>query len=291
METKHVTSPALLLDFLLAAWPEVKRTKVKLWLKHGAVRVNDKAATRHDHPLREGDAVGIQPGKAPPPTPELPPGMKVLHEDAHLLVIHKPVGLLTVATEKEGTRTTYHVLTDYVRDRARSGQARIWIVHRLDRETSGLLVFAKTEEAKEYLQTHWQQMEKRYLALVEGAPTAAQGTLRAHLDESQPHQVYAHPNASAITREAVTHYRVLRSGMGRTLLELTLETGRRHQIRVQLSHAGCPIVGDVKYGAQTNPARRLGLHAAYLKITHPVGGQELVFESPLPPELLRLLPG
>lgn len=288
--TKTVLEPQPLLPFLLATWPEVKRTKMKQWLKYDSVLVNDAVVTQHDYELSAGDRVSIQPTKAPPPTPDLPEGMRVLYEDADIIVIHKPVNLLTIATETEQDRTAYNAITLYVRDRARTGMARIWVVHRLDRETSGVLLFAKTEEAKETLQADWQNFEKRYLALVEGKLPANIGTLRAHIDESQPHRVFTHVSAGPGTREAITNYRVLRQGMGRTLIELTLETGRRHQIRVQLAEVGCPIVGDKKYGAQSNPARRVALHAALLKIQHPRTGKDMVFESPLPDVLVRLLP-
>lgn len=287
---KIVSEAQPLLPWLFANWPEVKRTKVKQWLKFGAVQVNDRVVTQHDHALAAGDQVSIHPVKAPPPEPDLPAGMRLLYEDADIIVIHKPVNLLTIATEKELVRTAYQAITLHVRDSARTGMARIWVVHRLDRETSGVLLFAKTEEAKEALQTDWHTFEKRYLALVEGKVPANQGTLRAHIDESQPHRVFTRPSAGPGTREAVTHYRVLRQGMGRTLLELTLETGRRHQIRVQLAEAGCPIVGDAKYGAQSNPARRVALHSTSLKIQHPRTGKEMLFESPLPSELVKLLP-
>jgi 23S rRNA pseudouridine1911/1915/1917 synthase len=288
--TKTVLESQPLLPFLFATWPEVKRTKVKQWLKYDGVHVNDAVVTQHDYELKAGDLVSIQPTKAPPPTPELPPGMRVLYEDADIIVINKPVNLLTIATETEQDRTAYNAIMLYVRDRARTGMARIWVVHRLDRETSGVLLFAKTEEAKETLQANWQDFEKRYLALVEGKLPANAGTLRAHIDESQPHRVFTHVSAGPGTREAVTNYRVLRQGMGRTLLELTLETGRRHQIRVQLAEIGCPIVGDKKYGAQSNPVRRVALHSTLLKIRHPRTGATMTFESPLPDVLVKLLP-
>ena len=164
----------------------------------------------------------------------------------------------------------------------------MWIVHRLDRETSGLMVFAKTEAAKRTLQAHWDQAEKRYLAVVEGNPPADHGVLRSHLDESGPFKVHSAP-AGERTRHAVTHYRVMKQIATRALIELTPETGRRNQIRVHLADAGCPIVGDHKYGARTNPARRLGLHASFLQFPHPLSGELLRFESPLPRELARLV--
>jgi len=286
-----VSEPQSLQPFLFAAWPEVKRTKVKQWLKFGAVRVNEVVVTRHDHALQAGDKVTIIPGKAPPPQAEdLPEGMKILHEDDHILVIHKPANLLTIATDKEKERTAYSFLTTYRRDSAHSGTARVWIVHRLDRETSGVLLFAKTEEVKETLQSEWQTYEKRYLAVVEGTLPASSGSFRDYVDESQPHRVFIRHGPGEDARVAITHYRVIRHGMGRTLVELTLETGRRHQIRVQLSEAGCPVVGDERYNAKSNPARRLALHATSLTIRHPDTNASITFQSPLPPELAKLLP-
>jgi 23S rRNA pseudouridine1911/1915/1917 synthase len=291
MPPKTVSVRAPLLEHLFTLWPEVKRTKVKQWLRFGAVHVNEQPVSRHDHPLQPGDVISIRPQKAPPPTTPLPAGLNVLHEDASVLVIHKPAGLLTVATDTERQRTAFRLVTEYLRERTRDDKARLWIVHRLDRETSGLIVLARTEEAKMTLQETWEQAEKRYLAVVEGALEQKQGTLRGHLDESQPHRVFAAAKPGATTREAVTHYRVLREGFGRSLLEIRLETGRRHQIRVQLSAAGHPIVGDVTYGGK--PAartKRLALHAAGLSFPHPESGRTLSFESPLPEELARLVP-
>lgn len=289
METQRATTPGPLMDFVSTRWPDVKKTRLKQWLKFGAIRVNGTVVTRHDHGLEAGDEVTVRPGKAPPPATALPAGMAVLHQDDDLVVIHKPAGLLSIATDTQRERTAFRVLTLWARDQARSGQARVWVVHRLDRETSGLLVFARTEEAKAKLQESWPEAEKIYLALVEGAPPAPQGTLRGHLDESQPHRVYARgPGGGA--REAITHYRAVRAGFGRTLVEVRLETGRRHQIRVQLAEAGCPVVGDELYGAKSDPARRLALHATRLTFKHPRTGQPMTFQSPLPQELARLLP-
>jgi 23S rRNA pseudouridine1911/1915/1917 synthase len=195
-----------------------------------------------------------------------------------------------MATEKEKERTAYSFLNLYLRDTAHSGKARVWIVHRLDRDTSGVLLFAKTEAAKERLQKEWQSSEKRYLALVEGTPPASAGVLKNHVDETQVHRVFVRQGPGPGARLAVTHYRVLRHGNGRTLLELKLETGRRHQIRVQLADIGCPVVGDSTYGAKSNPIRRLALHATSLSITHPSSGERLSFESPLPSEMAKLMP-
>lgn len=290
MTAKTVTDPAPLLNFLFAQFPEVKRTKVKQWLRFSGVQVNGQPVTQHDYPLQPGDIITIAPQKAPPPITPLPAGLNVVFEDESILVIRKPVNLLTIATDTERDKTAFNLMTEYLRESSRSSKARLWIVHRLDRETSGLLVLAKSEETKNWLQENWERMEKRYLAVVEGTLPAASGTLTGYIDETQPHRVYALDHPSPTAREAKTHYKVLGTAFGRSLVEVTLETGRRHQIRVQLAAAGCPIVGDEKYGAKTNPVKRIALHAMALKLLHPEDERELVFQSPLPQELTRLVP-
>lgn len=290
MTSKTATESAPLLPFLLAQWPEVKRTKVKQWLRFDAIKVNGRTITQHDHKLQPGDVVSIQPQKAPPVTTPLPAGLSVVHEDDELLVIRKPVNLLTIATDTERDKTAFRIMTDYLRESTHGTKDRLWIVHRLDRETSGLLVLAKSEDAKVWLQENWHRMDKRYLAVVEGSMKAPSGKLVNHIDETQPHRVYALDHTTATTREAVTHYRVLGTGYGRSLLEVTLETGRRHQIRAQLAAAGCPIVGDDKYGAKSNPVKRIALHASDLKLLHPRDERELTFHSSLPQDLARLVP-
>ncbi len=261
---------------------------MRQWLKHGAVQVNGQSVTRTNHPLQAGDVVSIGTGGEVRAAGLLPPGMKVLFEDASLIVIEKPENLLSMASATEREKTAYFFLTAYVRRGQRQSQHRVWIVHRLDRETSGLMVFAKTETAKHALQADWDNVEKRYLAVVEGKPPADQGVFSSHLDETGPFKVFSAPRSKR-TRYAVTRYRVMKRIAARTLLELTLETGRRNQIRVHLADANCPLIGDHKYEAHTNPARRLGLHAASLKLKHPLTGDLLEFESPLPDVLARLL--
>ena len=283
-----VEHPAELLAFLFASRPEVKRTKVRQWLKYGSIHVNGRLVTRSNHPLQTGDVVSIRPTGTMRAARLLPPGMKVLFEDASLIVIEKPENVLSMASAKERAKTAYAFLTDYVRRGNREGSERVWIVHRLDRETSGLMVFAKTEAAKLALQAHWSTTDKRYLAVVEGHPPADHGVLSSHLDESSPFKVFSAP-ASERTRHAITHYRVVKRTATRALIELTPETGRRNQLRVHLADTGCPIIGDHKYEARTNPARRLGLHATVLRFTHPLSGALLRFESPLPTELARLV--
>lgn len=285
--TKHVTSGAGLLEFLFASCPDLKKSKLRSLLKHQAISVNGSATTKFDHPLRPGDVVKLHLGRHAAPGAVLPCGIRSLHEDAHILVINKPSGLLSVSGNDGDERTAYFFLTDYVR--ATDPRARIWIVHRLDRETSGVMVFARTPEAKETLQSGWESVEKHYEAIVEGHPPQKEGTMDCHLDETNPFIVRV-AKASSRTRQAITHYRVLAQDDVRSLVRLELETGRRHQIRVQLATEGCPILGDLKYGALTNPARRLALHATKLSFLHPHTRKPFEFVSPLPPELRAVAP-
>jgi 23S rRNA pseudouridine1911/1915/1917 synthase len=283
-----VEAPAQLLAYLFEQWPELKKKQIRTWLKHQAITVNGRPVSQFDHPLVPGDVVAVRADRFAVPKTVLASGMKVLFEDATLIVIDKPENLLSVASVAEGEKTAYFQLTDYVRQGKQHARERIWIVHRLDRETSGLMVFAKTAEAKATLQGAWEQVTKRYEAIVEGRLPNAQGILESDLDERSPFKVYSAP-ATAETRHAITRYRVLGQNRKLSLVELELETGRRHQIRVQLADIGCPIVGDEKYGAKTNPAHRLGLHACGLRFIHPETGREMKFESPLPKDLARLV--
>jgi 23S rRNA pseudouridine1911/1915/1917 synthase len=283
-----VPAPAELLAYCFSAWPEVKKSQMRSWLKHQAITVNGRPISQFNHPLVPGDIVAVRSDRFAAPKTVLSSGMKVYHEDSDLIVIEKPSGLLSVASEAEQEKTAYRLLTEHVRRGNPISKDRVWIVHRLDRETSGLMVFAKTPEAKEYLQGNWDEATKVYEAVVEGHLEADSGTLDSHLDETNPYKVFSvKPNAQ--TRHAVTHYRVLAKNARRSLVELTLETGRRHQLRVQLSDAGCPILGDDKYNSRTNPAHRLALHACSLRFPHPKTRKELRFTSPMPKELTRLV--
>ncbi|MEO5721836.1 MAG: RluA family pseudouridine synthase [Chthoniobacterales bacterium] len=283
-----VAEPAELLSYLFAQWPEEKKKQVRTWLKYQAVTVNGRPTSQFNHPLVPGDVVAIRSDRFAIPKTKLASGMKIYHEDATLIVIDKPENLLSVASVAEDEKTAYFQLTDYVRQGKDHARDRIWIVHRLDKETSGLMVFAKTPEAKAALQGGWESVTKRYEAVVEGRLQNDSGVLDSHLDESSPYRVRSAP-ASEHTRHAITRYRVITRAAKRTLVALELETGRRHQIRVQLADLGHPVIGDEKYHAKTNPAHRLALHASGLIFPHPVTGEEMKFASPLPKDLAKLV--
>ena len=213
-------------------------------------------------------------------------GLKIIHLDDTVVVIDKPAGLLSMGSESEKEKTVHRLLNQHLKALTKSPLQQAFIVHRLDRETSGLIMFARNRSVQAVLQQDWKNVTKKYLAVVEGVPANEQGTLRDNLLESKSFKVHRVEQGGEL---AVTHYRVLRSHKGKSLIELTLETGRKHQIRVQMAGLGHPIVGDSKYGANTDPARRLALHSCELKFRHPESGAAMGFRSPLPDRLKALI--
>jgi tRNA pseudouridine32 synthase/23S rRNA pseudouridine746 synthase/23S rRNA pseudouridine1911/1915/1917 synthase len=219
--------------------------------------------------------------KNAPTTRFLPKAIRILHEDRDILVIDKPPGLLTIATDREQSRTAYSYLTDYVRKGSSASAKRIFIVHRLDRETSGILIFAKTPEAKLTLQSQWETTQKKYLAVVHGTCKKREDTITSYLAETTAHSVYSTNDPGGMLSH--TAYRVLKQARGCALLEVDLLTGRKHQIRVHLAGIGHPIVGDRKYGKGTKDQKRLALHARSICFKHPYSGKMLTFETQIPP--------
>ena len=278
-QTRYIVDRAgPLLPFLLE---RVKggRNHVKGLLARGQVSVDGETVTRHDHPLSPGQVVEVfaqAPAEAPFP---------VLYEDGRILVVDKPAGLLTVASDGEKVRTAYRLAADYVGRRERG--ARVFIVHRLDRDTSGVLLFARDEDTKRAYQDQWDALVRRrgYLAVVEGKPPRAADTVRTLLRENAAHKVYS---VHAGGKEAVTHYRTVQSGSRYTLLEVDIDTGRKNQIRAHLSELGCPVAGDRTYGAATDPLGRLCLHAHELRLADPFTGEERAFRAE-PPRGFRSL--
>ena len=216
-------------------------------------------------------------------------GLDILFEDRDIIVVNKAAGLLTMSTGRDDGRTAYAALTDYVRKGNPKSPHRIFIVHRLDRDTSGVLVFARTEKAKITLQDNWADVEKTYNALVEGHPPKQEDTISSYLAENVALKVYSTNNPDH-GKLAQTRYRVVKAMGPRTLLEITLLTGRKNQIRVHLADIGCPIVGDPKYGNAARSSKRLALHARTLTFNHPHHGRRLTFDAPLPPGFFAVTP-
>jgi 23S rRNA pseudouridine1911/1915/1917 synthase len=239
-----------------------------------------------NHHISSGDVIEIG---ARTSTAQAAGGLQVLYEDGDLLIVHKPAGLLTVATLDERDRTAYAYLREYLREH--NPRQKLFIVHRLDKLASGVLVFAKSERVKTLLQGIFSRhdIERKYWAIVEGRVQKDQGTIQSHLAEDRTMRMHS----TADTRRgkpAVTHFRVLKRLHDLTVLEVTLETGRKNQIRVHLSEMGHPIAGDCAYGSTQNPLGRLGLHAFHLGFLHPVRGTPLAFRTEPPPEFRRYLP-
>ena len=279
-----VPAPGSLGDCLARLLAEASGRTRKTMLAGGRVRVNGTIARRADTALAAGDVVEIA---ARGPRAALPPGLALVYEDGDVIVVEKPAGLLTIATERERERTVYaHLMA---RARTRKPPARVFVVHRLDRLASGLLVFATSPGAKRALQAQFaaHTVERTYLAVVEGRPARPEGTIASRLLDDAPGRVRA-TRRPGQGRAAVTRWRVLRRGARHTLLEVGLETGRRNQIRVHLAGLGHPIAGDAAYGSRTDPLGRLALHAHVLGFDHPRTGARLRFVSAAPPAFARL---
>lgn len=210
-----------------------------------------------------------------------PKALEILHEDKDIIVIDKAPGLLSIGNDKEGINTAFYILTDYVRKGNPKSPNRVYIVHRLDRDTSGVLIFAKSEEAKVFLQDHWLETEKIYLAVVHGKLAKKSDTIISNLMENKAHMVYSSkdPKKGSIAK---TKYRVVKEKDEFSLVEINLLTGRKNQIRVHFSEMGHPVVGDKKYGNGPRVHKRLALHARSITFTHPFTGKRMNFEAAIP---------
>ena len=290
-----------LMDFLIAKMGGMARSSVKQLLGQRRVKVGAGIQTRHDFALKPGDIVTVSSGRGNSQLTH--PKLKIVYEDDDLIVVNKQPGLLTVATAPGSKETTVmSILRAYVKKQ--NARANIYVVHRLDRETSGLLVFARSEELQHYMREYWRQLvtDRTYIALAEGVLEPREGKITTWLTEDKRNAVVYSSPVDDGGDIAITNYKVLRtsqqpsavsplSGAVYQLVELHLETGRTNQIRVHLASKGCPVVGDRKYGHgnESSPIDRLCLHAKVLEFIHPVTEKKVRFESPVPKEFNRVL--
>ena len=281
-----VSSRCELLPYLMTLPLGLSRKQAKDLLRFRAVTVKRIAAVRHDTQLEPGDIVTIASGKQVPAESIERHGLKIIYLDDDVVVVDKRAGLLSMGSEGEKERTAHRILNEHLKALTKSPEQQAFIVHRLDRGTSGLMLFARSRATQAALQENWKTVTKKYLAVVEGVPAKTEGTLRDNLVERKSLRMHRVELGGEL---AITHYRTLRTGRGSSIVEFTLETGRKNQIRVQIAGLGHPIVGDHKYGAATDPARRLALHSSELKFRHPVTGASLEFRSAMPTRLLALL--
>ena len=272
-----------LLKFLFEKMPSRSRKSVKGILGRGQIHVNGEATTQFNAVLQPGDRVEINSRYGARNVKVK--GIRILHEDDDVIVVEKEAGMLSIASDKENQMTAYRQLSDHVqRSHPRN---RIFVVHRLDRDTSGVMMFAKSKDVQQKLQNAWKDTvsERTYIALVEGR-VQEDGTISSWLTEDKTLTVRSSKNPNH-GKKAVTHYKVLKSNKNSSLLKVNLETGRKNQIRVHMQELGHPIVGDKKYGSRSNPIRRMGLHAHVLAFRHPKSGESLRFESEVPSAFMR----
>ncbi|MBP6634674.1 MAG: RluA family pseudouridine synthase [Paludibacter sp.] len=284
--TLRVTEPAELMQFLLAKMGGMSRNSVKSLLSHRQVMVNGKVTTLFNTGLKAGDTVLVSSARG---NIELThPKLKIIFEDQYLIVVEKKEGLLTVSTGKSDETTAFSILKNYVKKA--SPQNRIYVVHRLDRETSGIIMFAKTREIQLALQENWHRVITRrvYVALVEGKVEKPKDTIVTWLTENEKSLKIHSSNVDNGGQQAVTHYRTLKTNDNFSLLEVELETGRKNQIRVHMQDIGHPIAGDKKYGSEISPIGRMGLHARVLAFIHPMSLENVTFETQVPKKFSSL---
>ncbi len=257
-----VNSVGKLLAYLQGELSNIPRGKVKSYLEHRQISVNGIVTTKYDHPLKVGDTVKISMSEGSVKTH----GVEVIYEDEYLLAVNKPAKLLSVPTEKEKERSVYTRLLE-------NRRGELYVIHRLDRDTSGVLLFAKKREICTKLQDNWNEAVKlrEYMAICEGHFEKKKGRCDSLITENSVHRMYSGYEG----KRAITDYEVIREEGDYSLVRLRLLTGRKNQIRVHMKEIGNPVVGDKKYGSETNPIGRLGLHASALSFIHPVTGKEI----------------
>lgn len=262
-----------LLQYLLRTRNESKNVLKKM-IQNGSIQINGKTITKANYNLPESPIVTIKPSPIVFKNYEFP----ILYEDHDLIAIEKPSGLLTIATDKEKQKTAYHFVNEYIKKKEHHS---IFILHRLDQETSGILLFAKNEKIKKYMQDNWNFIVKKrgYYALVEGIHIPNEGTIHTWLNETKTHFVYSSKDKTG--KEAITHYKVIKVYENSTLLDIHLDTGRKNQIRVHMKEMGHPILGDSKYGNK-NTFSRLALHAYQLEFKHPKTKKDISIQLEMP---------
>jgi 23S rRNA pseudouridine1911/1915/1917 synthase len=280
-----VNKSQTLLGFLLEQYPDSPRTRIKKLLQSGTIRVNNKPTTLHSFSLKPGDNVDFSMRTGIATKAQLP--FPVLYEDQSVIVIDKPAGIATSSID--GSANVQWTISEHLKDMSK-GTVRTYVVHRLDKEVSGVLLLAKSEMAMDTIKDKWEETEKHYFALVEKIPENPEGTIKSWLIEDNAMKMHS-VTERADAKLAITHYRTIRNIDNYALLDIKTETGRKNQIRVHLSDIGCPIVGDRKYGAATDFIRRVRLHACSISFPHPLTGEMITVESPLPKGFLSLKAG
>ena len=262
---------------------DMPKKRIKQYLTHGSIYVNNNKTTKYNYKLVPGMNIVIATENKNKKT--LP--FDILFEDEHIIVVNKPSGLLTIATNKEKEKTLYHIVREYLISKDR--RTRIFIVHRLDKDTSGIVIFAKDEKTKNKLQENWNEyvLLREYVAVVHGKLNKKTDTIKQKLKETKTNLVYVSHDAEG--KEAITNYEVIKENENYSLVSINIETGRKNQIRVAFQSLNHPIVGDKKYGAKKDNESRLYLHANRLKIYYPEIKKDILFETPTPTEFKKIM--
>ena len=277
MEKYIVKENEILIEFLKKMFSNLSKNSVKSLLHNEKVFVNGNMTTKYNYELNIGDVVEIR--------EKVAKNIDIIYEDKDIIVINKPSGLLTVATEKEKNKTAYHLIMEYLKKKNKNN--RIFIIHRLDKDTSGIIMFAKNERAKHLYQDNWNDIVKKrcYYAVIDGKMENKEGTIKSYLKENG-NMVYSVKDRSG--KLAITEYKVLKERKNISLLDINLKTGRKNQIRVHMKENKTPILGDLKYGEKSKLINRLALHAYKLELINPVTKKLLTFEINMPNEFKML---
>lgn len=277
MEKYIVKENEILIEFLKKMFSNLSKNSVKSLLHNEKVFVNGNMTTKYNYELNVGDIVEIR--------EKIAKNIDIIYEDKDIIVINKPSGLLTVATEKEKNKTAYHLVMEYLKKKNKNN--RIFIIHRLDKDTSGIIMFAKNERAKHLYQDNWNDIVKKrcYYAVIDGKMQNKEGTIKSYLKENG-NMVFSVKDRSG--KIAITEYKVLKERKNISLLDINLKTGRKNQIRVHMKENKTPILGDLKYGEKSKLINRLALHAYKLELINPVTKKLLTFEINMPNEFKTL---
>lgn len=277
MEKYIVKENEILIEFLKKMFSNLSKNSVKSLLHNEKVFVNGNMTTKYNYELNIGDVVEIR--------EKVAKNIDIIYEDKDIIVINKPSGLLTVATEKEKNKTAYHLVMEYLKKKNKNN--RIFIIHRLDKDTSGIIMFAKNERAKHLYQDNWNDIVKKrcYYAVIDGKMENKEGTIKSYLKENGNMVYYVKDRSGKL---AITEYKVLKERENISLLDINLKTGRKNQIRVHMKENKTPILGDLKYGEKSKLINRLALHAYKLELINPVTKKLLTFEINMPNEFKML---
>jgi 23S rRNA pseudouridine1911/1915/1917 synthase len=277
-----VTNNDTLLNFLLTNIKNKSKNNIKTLLKNSNIYINNKSTTKFDYPLKKGDTIEIKYSVEVNDRTKI----DIIYEDDDIIVINKPAGLLSIATDNEKEMTAYSLVSDYLKSRNKHN--KVFVIHRLDKDTSGVLMLSKKESIKDMLQDNWNEIVKKrgYIAVVEGK-ISKDGTIRSWLKETKTNLVYS-SNKEGDGKEAITNYHVIKNSDNYSLLEIDIKTGRKNQIRVHMKDINHSIIGDRKYGSTIDPLKRLGLHANVLELIHPLTKKVLHFEAQVPSKFYKI---